>query len=292
MKIRKIWICSVLGAAVLAGAGCAQKQAGATVSQSAGKQETAERQKEAAEGMEPIYAAALKDGIYQIQVDSSSPMFRAEKCELTVKDGSLTARMTMSGSGYARVFMGTGEDAEKASESQWIPSEDTREGKNEFTVPVEALDRAVACSAFSKRKGTWYDRTLVFRADSLPAEAFKEGNLTTVETLGLKDGSYTAVVRLEGGSGRAGVESPANLRIMDGKALVTLVWSSPNYDYMKVGEEQFEQQNTEGNSVFEIPVTAFDYKQKVIADTIAMSTPHEIEYTLIVESAGLKEEGE
>ena len=70
MKIRKIWICSVLGAAVLAGAGCAQKQAGATVSQSAGKQETAERQKEAAEGMEPIYAAALKDGIYQIQVDS------------------------------------------------------------------------------------------------------------------------------------------------------------------------------------------------------------------------------
>ena len=92
MKNRKIWICSVLGAAVLAGAGCAQKQAGATVSQSAGKQETAERQKEAAEGMEPIYAAALKDGIYQIQVDSSSPMFRAEKCELTVKDGSLTAR--------------------------------------------------------------------------------------------------------------------------------------------------------------------------------------------------------
>ena len=80
MKIRKIWICSVLGAAVLAGAGCAQKQAGATVSQSAGKQETAERQKEAAEGMEPIYAAALKDGIYQIQEDSSSPMFRAEKC--------------------------------------------------------------------------------------------------------------------------------------------------------------------------------------------------------------------
>lgn len=88
------------------------------------------------------------------------------------------------------------------------------------------------------------------------------------------------------------MESPANLRIMDGKALVTLVWSSPNYDYMKVGEERFEQQNTEGNSVFEIPVTAFDYKQKVIADTIAMSTPHEIEYTLIVESAGLKEVGE
>ena len=60
MKIRKIWICSVLGAAVLAGAGCAQKQAGATVSQSAGKQETAERQKEAAEGMEPITLQRLK----------------------------------------------------------------------------------------------------------------------------------------------------------------------------------------------------------------------------------------
>ena len=50
---------------------------------------------------------------------------------------------------------------------------------------------------------------------------------------------------------------------------------------MKVGEEKkYEPVNTEGNSAFEIPVTVFDYKQKVIADTIAMSTPHEIEYTL------------
>ena len=142
MKIRKIWICSVLGAAVLAGAGCAQKQAGATVSQSAGQTGDGRAPKRSGGGEGALFTlpALLKMARGRPQVDSSSPMFRAEKCELTVKDGSLTARMTMSGSGYARVFMGTGEDAEKASESQWIPSEDTREGKNEFTVPVEALD--------------------------------------------------------------------------------------------------------------------------------------------------------
>ena len=48
--------------------------------------------------------------------------------------------------------------------------------------------------------------------------------------------------------------------------------------------------NTEGNSAFEIPVTVFDYKQKVIADTIAMSTPHEIEYTLTFDSESIKPE--
>ena len=95
-----------------------------------------------------------------------------------------------------------------------------------------------------------------------------------------QDGTYQMEVELFGGSGRASVTSPAKVEIKDGKAVATLEWSSPNYDYMVVDGEKYLPVNTEGNSVFQIPVEAFDQDIVVIADTVAMSTPHEIEYTL------------
>ena len=104
----------------------------------------------------------------------------------------------------------------------------------------------------------------------------------TKEETGWKfqDGTYQMEVELLGGSGRASVTSPAEVEIKDGKAVATLEWSSPNYDYMVVNGEKYLPVNTEGNSVFRIPVEAFDRDITVIADTVAMSTPHEIEYTL------------
>ena len=63
---------------------------------------------------------------------------------------------------------------------------------------------------------------------------------------------------LEGGSGRATVESPAALTVADGIMTATIVWSSPNYDYMLVDGEKYLPVNTEGNSTFEIPVAALD----------------------------------
>ena len=96
----------------------------------------------------------------------------------------------------------------------------------------------------------------------------------------VQDGTYQMEVELWGGSGRASVTSPAKVEIKDGKAVATLEWSSPNYDYMVVDGEKYLPVNTEGNSVFQIPVEAFDQDIAVIADTVAMSTPHEIEYTL------------
>ena len=95
-----------------------------------------------------------------------------------------------------------------------------------------------------------------------------------------QDGTYQMEVELLGGSGRASVTSPAKVEIKDGKAVATLEWSSPNYDYMVVNGEKYLPVNTEGNSVFRIPVEVFDRDITVIADTVAMSTPHEIEYTL------------
>ena len=46
--------------------------------------------------------------------------------------------------------------------------------------------------------------------------------------------------------------------------------------------------NTEGNSTFELPVDGFDYRMQIVADTVAMSTPHEIDYTLLFDSATIK----
>ena len=159
-----------------------------------------------------------------------------------------------------------------------------------FTVPVEALDSGIACAAFSKKKEIWYDRTLVFRADSLPMDARSDDAYTTVESLQLEDGTYTCSVQLEGGSGRASVTSPATITVKDGTATAEIVWSSSNYDYMKVDDTQYNPTNTEGNSTFEIPVLGFDYAMPVSADTTAMSTPHEIDYTLFFDSTTLEKQ--
>ena len=239
-------------------------------------------------GMVPVYGTEIKDGVYPIKVDSSSSMFRITSCQLTVKDGVMSAVMATSGTGYLKLFMGTGEEAAQASEADCIPYVETADGAYTYAVPVEALDMGIDCSAFSKKKEKWYDRELVFRADSLPAEAFADGKIATAESLKLEDGVYTCEVRLDGGSGRAAVESPATLRVENKNVTATIVWGSANYDYMKVDGEKYGLAATGGNSTFEIPVTGFDWRMPVIADTIAMSQPHEIEYTLTFDSATLK----
>lgn len=106
-----------------------------------------------------------------------------------------------------------------------------------------------------------------------------------------EDGAYTAAVTLEGGTGRAKVESPAALRCENGRFWATIVWSSSNFDYMKVDGEKYELiSEPGGNSTFEIPVAAFDQKLDVIADTVAMSEPHEVEYTLYFDSSTLQKQ--
>ena len=234
--------------------------------------------------MTPVYATELKEGVYPVTVDSSSSMFHITSGELRVEGGAMTAVLTMSGTGYLKVFMGSGEEAVEAGEEDYIPYVENENGEHTFTVPVEALDKGIDCSAFSKRKEKWYDRVLVFRTDSLPQEAFVNQTMATVESLSIEDGTYTVQVQLEGGSGKATVESPAPLRVEGGKAYATIVWSSSNYDYMIVDGEKILPVNTEGNATFEIPVAGFDTTLSVSADTTAMSTPHEIEYTLFFDS--------
>ena len=95
-----------------------------------------------------------------------------------------------------------------------------------------------------------------------------------------EDGEYSIQVDLEGGSGKASVTSPTLFTVKDGNGYAQIQWSSSNYDYMIVDGEKYLPTNTEGNSTFVIPVAALGTPLSVTADTVAMSTPHEIEYTL------------
>ncbi len=242
-------------------------------------------------GLTPVTADQLKEGRYEVQVDSSSSMFRITGAVIEVQGGEITAELTLGSTAYRYLFMGTAEEASAAESSEYIPYEENEDGTASFIIPVEALDKGIACAAFSRRKELWYDRTLVFRADSLDAASFYEGYVTTAADLGLEDGTYTVEVTLEGGSGRAYVESPAQVTVLDGEAWAAVTFSSPNYDYMVVEGEVYEPVNEEGNSAFVIPVTGFDYPMPVLADTTAMSVPYEISYTLFFDSASMKPDG-
>lgn len=100
-------------------------------------------------------------------------------------------------------------------------------------------------------------------------------------TLDKEYGEYSIQVDLEGGSGKASVTSPTLITVQDGAVTAHIQWSSSNYDYMIVDGEKYLPVNEEGgNSEFEIPVLAMDEAMPVIADTTAMGTPHEINYTL------------
>ena len=257
--------------------------------QVASSDEMAEAVEVGEDGMVAVYADDVKEGTYDIHVDSSSSMFNIVKAELMVKDGQMSAVLTLSGTGYLMLFMGTGQEAVEADESEYIPYVENDEGQYTYQVPVESLNKVIECTSFSKRKEKWYDRQLVFRADSLPKGAVLadlDANKPDHE-----DGEYTVEVKLEGGTGRATVTSPAPLTIKDGQATARIEWSSSNYDYMMVQDRKYFPIAGEENSVFEIPVYVFNSPMKVIGDTTAMSKPYEIEYTLTFDSSTIEKAG-
>ena len=236
------------------------------------------------DGMEAVSGKQVKDGTYSVSVDCSSKMFHVTDCQLTVKDGEMTAVMTMSGTGYRCIYLGTGEQASKAKPEDYIFPDTNKEGKDTFVIPVEGI----SCAAFSKNKQQWYDRTILLRADSLPDGAVTGGSSKTVAELGLQDGTYTVNVTLAGGSGRASIQSPAELTVANGEATAKIVWSSSNYDYMMVGDDKYEPVAGAETSTFNIPVAAFGKKIAVQADTTAMSQPYLIDYTLTFDADSVK----
>jgi len=240
------------------------------------------------EGMTEVNIKELNMGNYNVSVDSSSSMFKIAGCILQVSDHDMIADIIIDSKSYDALYMGTEDEAKSAAESDRITYTTNENGQSVFTVPVEALDKEIQCAALSAKKQEWYGRTLVFRADSLPDTAFKEARYATAESLKLEDGEYNIDVKLEGGSGKASVESPAKLTVKDGKATAKIVWSSDKYDKMVVNYLEYTPEIADGHSVFEIPISGFDYRMHIEAETTAMSEPHMIEYTLYFDSATIK----
>ena len=274
---------SALLAASLAGCGSSASSVASSASSEAVSSVAESAVSEAAsESAAASSALALEDGTYTAEFDTDSSMFHVNEASdgkgtLTVEDGQMTLHISLQSKKIVNLYVGMAADAPD-HEADWLqPTTDTvtySDGTSEevygFDVPVEALDTDFQLAILGT-KGKWYDHTVSVRnVEAQAAEA--------VETPA--DGSYTCEVTLEGGSGRATVDSPAALTVADGKMTTTIVWSSPNYDYMIVDGEKYLPTNTEGNSTFEIPVSALGVPLSVVADTVAMSTPHEIEYTL------------
>ena len=274
---------SALLAASLAGCGSSAFSVASSASSEAVSSVAESAVSEAAsESAAASSALALEDGTYTAEFDTDSSMFHVNEASdgkgtLTVEDGQMTLHISLQSKKIVNLYVGMAADAPD-HEADWLqPTTDTvtySDGTSEevygFDVPVEALDTDFQLAILGT-KGKWYDHTVSVRnVEAQAAEA--------VETPA--DGSYTCEVTLEGGSGRATVDSPAALTVADGKMTATIVWSSPNYDYMIVDGEKYLPTNTEGNSTFEIPVSALGVPLSVVADTVAMSTPHEIEYTL------------
>ena len=274
---------STLLAASLAGCGSSASSVASSASSEAVSSVAESAVSEAAsESAAASSARALEDGTYTAEFDTDSSMFHVNEASdgkgtLTVEDGQMTLHISLQSKKIVNLYVGMAADAPD-HEADWLqPTTDTvtySDGTSEevygFDVPVEALDTDFQLAILGT-KGKWYDHTVSVRnVEAQAAEA--------VETPA--DGSYTCEVTLEGGSGRATVDSPAALTVADGKMTATIVWSSPNYDYMIVDGEKYLPTNTEGNSTFEIPVSALGVPLSVVADTVAMSTPHEIEYTL------------
>ena len=274
---------SALLAASLAGCGSSASSAASSASSEAVSSVAESAVSEAAsESAAASSARTLEDGTYTAEFDTDSSMFHVNEASdgkgtLTVEDGQMTLHISLQSKKIVNLYVGMAADAPD-HEADWLqPTTDTvtySDGTSEevygFDVPVEALDTDFQMAILGT-KGKWYDHTVSVRnVEAQAAEA--------VETPA--DGSYTCEVTLEGGSGRATVDSPAALTVADGKMTATIVWSSPNYDYMIVDGEKYLPTNTEGNSTFEIPVSALGTPLSVVADTVAMSTPHEIEYTL------------
>lgn len=104
----------------------------------------------------------VSDGSYKVNVISSSSMFKVMDCILTSKNGEMTAKITLSGTGYDYLYVGTSAEAALADKSKWIPYVVDKNGMYTYTIPVSLLDTGISVAAFSHKNQVWYDRTLTF----------------------------------------------------------------------------------------------------------------------------------
>ena len=283
LRISRIIICAVLAAAMLVMAGC--------------------------NGTEQTADPGIADGTYVATFKTDNSMFHV--CEanqdrgiLTVADGKMTIHVSLQSKKIVNLYPGLSEDAKKEGAELLEPTTDKvvySDGYEDevygFDIPVPALDEEFDVALIGTH-GNWYDHKVVVSdpVEGDDIQAVISGDASSGDTASgdssaasdIADGEHTIEVALEGGTGKASIESPAVIRKSGDEIVAVITWSSPYYDYMIVDGQRYEPVNTEGNSVFEIPVPTLDSPLEVIADTTAMSEPHEIEYTITFDPASIK----
>lgn len=114
------------------------------------------------------------DGIYSTSAVTGAAMFKVVGTKLTVKNGKMTALITLSGIGYDYLYMGTGADAANHTD-QWIKYKgtatytldgETKTGRT-YEIPVAALDKPITVASHSENHKKWYDRTITFSSKDL-----------------------------------------------------------------------------------------------------------------------------
>ena len=294
-----IIVCGLSACLLLGGCGAGQAADATSAESTFAAQESTVTPTESTETAETVSTetaqdkAQLPDGVYTAEFSTDSSMFHvSEACDgkgtLTVKDGVMTIHISLGSKKILNLYPGLAEDAAKDGAVLLEPTTDTvtySDGMTEevygFDVPVPVIGEEFDLALIGT-KGKWYDHKVKV-SDPVAEGAADTFDLSTVE-----DGSYTIELTMEGGSGRASIQSPTQITVADGAATAILEWSSPNYDYMLVNGEKYLPVNTEGNSVFEVPVEALDAPLTMIGDTVAMSTPHEVEYTVTFHSDTLQ----
>lgn len=254
----------------------------------------------------------IADGTYVAKFTTDNSMFHVNEANqdlgiLTVEDGKMTIHVSLQSKKIVNLYPGLADDAQKDGAELLAPTTDTvtySDGYTDevygFDIPVPALDEEFDVALLGS-KGKWYDHKVVVsdpvEGDDIQAvingggdssSGNGESSDSASASADVADGEHTIEVTLDGGSGKATVESPTTIRKNGDEYTAVITWSSPYYDYMIVDGQRYEPVNTEGNSVFEIPVASLDTPLEIIADTTAMSEPHEIEYTLKFDSATIK----
>ncbi len=280
--------------------GCNQKDADTAASTTATEVAVTEVSEDTASAGETTEAqgnAPVADGIYKATFETDGSMFHVNevmdgKGVLTVENGQMTIHLVMPSKNTVNLFLGLSEDAQKEGAKLIDPTVETvtyndglSEDVNAFDLPVPVLDEEFDVALIGT-KGVWYDHKVKVSLVTLNEDAKETEESKASEAPA--DGTYTIEVTMSGGTGKATIDSPTALSVENGKMTATITWSSPHYDYMLVDGEKYLPVNTEGNSVFEIPVSALDTELTVIGDTTAMSEPHEVEYTLCFISSTLK----
>lgn len=211
----------------------------------------------------------LEDGSYLADFTTDSSMFHVNeakdnKGDLTVKNGNMTIHISLPSKNILNLYPGLAKDVEDNKDKILEPTVDTvtysdgvTEEVNGFDVPVPVIGEEFDLALVGK-KGKWYDHKVVV-SNPTPLEnsnqASQDKNKTSID---LENGEYNIGINFEGGSGKAKISSPVLLTVSGYKITAKLTWSSPNYDYMIVDGEKYLPINSQGNSVFEIPVTVFD----------------------------------